>query len=188
MGTLVKNFQARFLLWSLKEGNVIDEPADVLICSANTSLNLSGGVGADLLGRYGTKMQNELHRILAARTPHVARQGEVFAYSGTELPYKAVLHAVAIDGWYHSTPGAVREIIGKAFRMAMDFDAQKVVLAALATGYGDLSLTGFADAIRPFLDQEFSPIKEVCICLMEDYRLGQLADSLSTSFCHSGVS
>jgi O-acetyl-ADP-ribose deacetylase (regulator of RNase III) len=80
---MVKCFQAKSIVWTLKHVNIIDEPADVLICSANASLNLSGGVGADLLGRYGTKMQNELYRILAARTPHVARQGEVFAYSGT---------------------------------------------------------------------------------------------------------
>jgi O-acetyl-ADP-ribose deacetylase (regulator of RNase III) len=165
----------------LKEGNIIDEPADVLICSANVSLNLSGGVGSDLLGRYGMKMQNELHRILAARTPHAARQGEVFSYSGTELPYKAVLHAVAVDGWYHSTPQIVAETIEKAFRMAMDINVRKVALTVLATGFGDLTLRDFADAIRPLLDRDFHPIEEVCLCLMEDYRLTQLADALFKS-------
>lgn len=181
MEALVKNFQAKSTLWSLKECNIIDEPADVLICSANVSLNLSGGVGADLLGRYGTKMQNELHRIIAARTPHAARQGEIFAYSGNELPYKAVLHAVAVDGWYHSSPDVVCKIIEQSFRMAMNLNAKKVALTALATGFGDLTLRDFADAIRPLLDQDFFPIKEVCICLMEDYRLTQLADNFFPS-------
>jgi len=181
MQTLVRSFQAKSILWSLKEGNMIDEPADVLVCSANVSLNLSGGVGSDLLGRYGTKMQNELHQILARRTPHAARQGEVFLYSGTELPYRAVLHAVAIDGWYHSTPQIVGETIEKAFRMAMSIDAKKVALTALATGFGDLTLVDFANAIRPLLDRNFDPIKEVCLCLMEDYRLTQLADALFKS-------
>jgi O-acetyl-ADP-ribose deacetylase (regulator of RNase III) len=176
MQTFIRHFQARSILWSLKEGNIIDEPADVLICSANVSLNLSGGVGADLLGRYGTKMQNELHRIIAVRTPRAARQGEVFMYTGTELPYKAVLHAVAVDGWYHSSPDGVRGTIEKSFQTAMSLSAQKVALTALATGFGDLTLGDFADAVRPLLDRDFSPIKEVCICLMEDYRLVQLAD------------
>ncbi|HEY1662672.1 MAG TPA: macro domain-containing protein [Verrucomicrobiae bacterium] len=165
----------------MKEGNILDEPADVLVCSANTSLNLSGGVGADLLGRYGTKMQNELHRILAARTPRVAQQGEVIAYSGAELPYQAVLHAVAVDGWYHSTPEIIREIVKKSFQMAMNLNAQKVALTALATGFGDLSLIDFADAIRPLFARDFFPIKEVCICLIEDSHLNQFADNLFTS-------
>jgi hypothetical protein len=43
-------------------------------------------------------------------------------------------------------------------------------------------LEDFADAIRPLLNQDFSPIKEVCICLMEDYRLTQLAESFPPSF------
>ena len=31
--------------WTIKHGNILNEPADVLICSANPFLNLSGGVG-----------------------------------------------------------------------------------------------------------------------------------------------
>lgn len=178
MGALVRTFPAKSILWTLKEGNIIDEPVDVLICSANVSLNLSGGVGADLLGRYGMKMQKELHKIIASRTPHAAQRGEVFIYAGTELPYKAVLHAVAVDGWYKSSPEIVREIVEKSFQMAMNLNAQKVALPALATGFGNLTLKDFADAIRPLLHRDFPPIKEVCICLMEDYRVAELADYL----------
>jgi O-acetyl-ADP-ribose deacetylase (regulator of RNase III) len=178
MNATIRNFQGSSILWSLKQGNLIDEPADILICSANVSLNLSGGVGADLLGRYGTNMQQELHKILTSRSPHAARQGEVFAYSGTEQPYKAILHAVAVDGWYHSSPEMVRAIIEKSLQMATGMNARKIALTALATGYGSLDLKGFADAIRPLLDREFHPIEEVCLCLMEDYRLAELASHL----------
>jgi O-acetyl-ADP-ribose deacetylase (regulator of RNase III) len=178
MNTLIRHFQSESILWSLKEGNIVDESADVLICSANVSLNLSGGVGADLLGRYGTKMQQELHKILAARSPHVARQGEVFTYSGTELPYKAVLHAVAVDGWYHSSSDMVQDLIEKCFETAASLDARKVALTVLGTGYGDLTLKDFAEAVRPLFNQDFNPIAEVCICLMEDYRLAELAGNL----------
>ena len=165
-------------MWCLKESNILDEPADVLICSANVSLNLSGGVGADLLGRYGTKMQNELHHMIASRTPRAANRGEVFQYMGDELPYKAVLHAVAVDGWYHSTPLIVQEVIEKAFRMAAQYNARKVALTALATGFGDLTLEDFADGVRPLLNRDFPPLDEVCLCLMQAYRLEQLATRL----------
>ena len=62
--------------------------------------------------------------------------------------------------------------------MATTFDARSVALTALATGFGDLSISGFGDAVRPLLNADFSPVDEVCICLMEDYRLSDLADSL----------
>jgi O-acetyl-ADP-ribose deacetylase (regulator of RNase III) len=174
------SFQSKSIRWSLKACNILDEPADVLICSANVSLNLSGGVGADLLGRYGPRMQAELHRLIAGRTPRAARPGEVIAYAGPELPYKAVLHAVAVDGWYHATPESVRETMATALRMAMELTAKKVTLTALATGFGDLTLPDFADALRPLMSMDFPPIEEVCLCLMEDYRLAQLAESLSS--------
>lgn len=171
-------FQSESIRWSLKACNILDQPADALICSANVALNLSGGVGADLLGRYGPRMQTELHKVIAGRSPRAARPGEVIAYEGAELPYRAVLHAVAVDGWYHATPEGVRETIATALRMAADLTAKKVALTALATGFGDLTLPDFADALRPLLAQHFPPITEVCLCLMEDYRLRQLADNL----------
>ena len=175
---LTKSFQCGPVCWLLKEGNILDESADVLICSANVSLDLSGGVGADLLGRYGSKMQNELRRMISDRTPRLANQGDVFFYFGKEIPYKAVIHAVAVDGWYQATPEIVRKTIERALSGAAEVDAQKVALTALATGFGNLTLGGFADAIRPLLSQRFGLIQQVCICLMEDYRIAQLANCL----------
>lgn len=43
--------------WIVKQGDILAEPADVLVCSANVSLNLSGGVGGEILRRYGDGMQ-----------------------------------------------------------------------------------------------------------------------------------
>lgn len=53
--------------WIVKHDDILDEPADVLVCSANPWLNLSGGVGGEILLRYGPQMQEELHRLLAGR-------------------------------------------------------------------------------------------------------------------------
>lgn len=169
------------LKWTLKCGNILDEPADVLVCSANGSLNLSGGVGADLLGRYGMKMQSELHKIIASRTPRAAKRGEVIQYSDVALPYNAILHAVAVDGWYQTTAAIVEATIRKALTMAGSLGARKVALTALATGFGNLSLANFAEAVQPLLDAQFPPIEEVCICLMEDYRIDELASYLKRS-------
>ena len=53
--------------WTVKQGDILNKKADVLICLANVSLNLSGGVGGEILRRYGDDMQQELHVYLAKR-------------------------------------------------------------------------------------------------------------------------
>jgi O-acetyl-ADP-ribose deacetylase (regulator of RNase III) len=165
--------------WTLKTGNIVDEPADVLVCSANPHLTLSGGVGADLLVRYGSAMQAALQEVVRRRTPHFIPQGEVVPYSDPTLPYRAVLHAVAIDGWYDSSPNAIEQTVTSALRMAADCGARRVALAALGTGFGHLSLAEFAEGVRPLLSQEIPPIDEVCVCLLEEYRVRELAEHLT---------
>jgi O-acetyl-ADP-ribose deacetylase len=165
--------------WTLKTGNIADESADVLICSANPQLTLSGGVGADLLARHGPAMQAALEQIVRQRTRHFIPQGEVVPYSDASLPYRAVLHAVAIDGWYDSSPLIVERTVAAALRMAAGYGAIRVALAALATGFGHLSLAEFAEGVRPLLVQDFPPVEEVSICLLEDYRVRELAKHLT---------
>ena len=167
--------------WTVKVGNIVDETADVLVCSANPHLTLSGGVGADLLARHGPAMQAALEQVVRQRTPHFIPQGEVVPYSDTTLPYRAVLHAVAIDGWYDSSSQIIEQTVATALRMASSYRARRVALAALATGFGHLSLAQFAEGVRPLLSQEFQPIEQVCICLLEDHRVRELAEHLSLS-------
>jgi O-acetyl-ADP-ribose deacetylase len=161
--------------WTVKQGNIIDEPADVLVCSAHHSLNLSGGVGADLLGGFGPKMQAALHKIIANRNPKLLEQGEVVAYSDESIPYRAIVHAVAIDGWYDSSPEIITGTVKKALNLAARYSAKKVTLTALATGFGHLTMEQFAEGVKPLRGVDFFPIEEVCIVLMENDQVQKLA-------------
>ncbi len=161
--------------WFLKQNNILDEPADALICSANVHLTLSGGVGADLLARYGNRMQEALQQIVRERTPHCVQRGEIIPYAGPEIPYKSVLHAVAINGWYESTPAIVTDVTRRALQMAAEKGASKVALTALATGFGRLTLAEFAQAINPLREENVPPIEEVIICLLLDFEVAELA-------------
>jgi O-acetyl-ADP-ribose deacetylase (regulator of RNase III) len=164
--------------WIVKQGNIIDEPADVLICSANVDLNLSGGVGGEILVRYGNAMQKELHRFLSERYLRCARQGDVIQTSSCGTPYKAVLHAVAVNVFYQSSPEVIESIVSKSLRLAASLGARKVALTALATGYGRLSIQDFAKGISPLMAEAFPPIEEVIICVRKDYDVKQLAAAL----------
>jgi O-acetyl-ADP-ribose deacetylase (regulator of RNase III) len=169
--------------WVIKHGNILDEPADVLVCSANVNLTLSGGVGADLLARYGSTMQQTLQAILQARSPHCAQRGEIIPYQGAELPYKLVLHAVAIDGWYESASEVITDILRRALEMAAEHDAKKVALTALATGFGRLTFAEFASGLHPLLKANFPPIEEVAICLLLDFQVTELGSQLPEVEC-----
>jgi len=102
--------------WVLKQQNILDEPADALICSANVNLMLTGGVGADLHARYGGAMQIVLQEKLRTRSPRCADRGEVIPYLGQEMPYKVVLHAVAMNGWYESSPEVITDVRGARWK------------------------------------------------------------------------
>jgi len=41
------------------------------------------------------------------------------------------------------------------------------------------NLAEFAQGVRPLLSQEIPPIDEVCICLLEEYRVRELAEHLT---------
>jgi O-acetyl-ADP-ribose deacetylase len=156
---------ATTMQWRIKHGDILDERADVLVCSANPYLTLSGGVGGAFLLRYGDAMQRELERYLAKSQRRFVDQGEVVPMPACSTPYKAVFHAVGVDAFYQSSAEVITQVVTKALEMAAELEASQVALSAIATGYGRLSLSEFANGIKPVMKREFPPIAEIVLCL-----------------------
>jgi O-acetyl-ADP-ribose deacetylase (regulator of RNase III) len=171
--------KGRPVRWTVKQADILDEPADVLVCSANVFLNLSGGVGGEILLRYGDAMQQELRCYLAGCGLHFVRQGEVVSCGPCGTPFKAVLHAVAVDGFYQSSPAVIEAVVAHSLRVAASLGAQRVALTALATGYGRMSLADFAAGLRPLLAQEFPPVAEVVVCLRNPHDAEELSAAVT---------
>jgi O-acetyl-ADP-ribose deacetylase (regulator of RNase III) len=170
--------------WIAKTADILLEPADVLICSANVFLNLSGGVGGEILSRHGDAMQRELHGYLAEKKLRFVDRGDVVRTLPHGLPCKAVLHAVAVNSFYETSEVAVRDIVEKSLSLAGAFGARTVTLAALATGFGRLRMPQFAAAIAPLTGREFPPIGRVTICVrLEDDRDALAAVVTASSRC-----
>jgi O-acetyl-ADP-ribose deacetylase (regulator of RNase III) len=167
--------------WSVKHGDILAEPADVLVCSANPWLNLSGGVGGEILLRYGPQMQQELHRHLADRGLRLLPQGEVVACGPCGTPYQTVLHAVAIDCFYDSSPEVIRSVVLRALSLAASRGAVKVALAALATGYGRMPIVDFARGLTTLLSLEFPPLSQVVVCLRDRDDADSLSHALAAT-------
>ena len=169
--------------WAFIHGDILDVPADVpadvLVCSGNVFLNLSGGVGGAILLRYGEEMQRELHGVLARVGRRFVERGEVVATSACGLPYLAVLHAVAVDGFYESSPEVVGAAVEKSLAMAEGLGARRVALTALATGYGKLTMRQFAAGIGGVMKAEVPPIEEVVVCVRNEADRVELAAVVS---------
>ena len=161
--------------WSLKHGNLLNQPADVLIVSANPFLTLSGGVGGELLLRYGQDVQYELRRYLQSRKLRYVQPCDVVPTYGGATPYRVVLHAVAIDAFYDSSPEWITTTITKALQMAAEHGVERVALAALATGYGRMPLAEFATGLRPLLKESFGTVQEVLLGVQSAEKHAELA-------------
>src|SRR4051794_36392835 len=149
--------------WRVRSGDILDEPADVLICSANPFLTLSGGVGGALLLRYGSSLQSELNEYLERQGRRFLDRGSVVVTEPPNTPYRAIIHAVAVNGFYESSPAVITGVTRAALRAAAERGARTVALTALATGYGRLTLSQFGQGLIELLSDEFPPIREVVI-------------------------
>ena len=160
--------------WHGHQGDLLDVPAEVLVCSANVYLALSGGVGGAFLLRYGPAMQEELQEYLSRRGIRHVEQGDVVAMPPCGSPYRGVLHAVAVDGVYQSSSTVVASVLAKSLHQAAALGARTVAVAAVATGYGRMSMQDFAAGLRLVVKQTFPPLKQATIGLRSPSDIDEL--------------
>lgn len=160
--------------WQLYQGDILDVPADILVCSANVYLTMSGGVGGAFLLRYGPAMQHALQHFLVERGVRHVERGDIVRMPPCGSPYRAVLHAVAVDGFYESSQEIVADVIARSLRQAVDLEARSVALTAVATGYGRLSMLDFAAGFRRIIEEPFLPIERVIIGIRSPYEAEEL--------------
>ena len=164
--------------WHICYGNILDVKADALICSANVQLNMSGGVGGEILVRHGDQMQKELHRYLSERKIPVVSPGTVVKTPGCGTSFSMVLHAVAIDVFYETSHELLVSTIRRALKLCSKNGIETVALTALATGYGRYPLADFALVLRELQKESFPGIKKVSVCLKNEYDVTELMESL----------
>lgn len=151
--------------FEVKCADAVDEVADAVICGANVLLNLSGGVGGELLRRYGPELQKELHALISDRAGRYAVRGEVFITHSPSVPYRAVFHAVAVDGMYHADAGEVVQMLRGCFEQCEREEMRKVIVTALGTGFGNLTMDEFCDALSLVLRERKYQIPELMLCI-----------------------
>ncbi len=149
---------------AVKVGDVLDEAADAMISPANPWLNMSGGVNGAILLRGGETIQRELHAYLRDSGKSAVEPGTVVVTGAGPLGARHILHAVAIDPFYDSSVEIVRRTVAAALSRARELGARTVVMPALATGYGHLSMEQFAAGLAEAIEaDDWAPIERLVV-------------------------
>lgn len=152
--------------WEVFVGDLLDQTADAFLCTANPWLNMTGGVNGAILGRGNVEIQRELHAFLAKQPKKFVPPATIVETSPGNLSTKHIFHCVSIDGFYHSSSALVTQTVEAALTKAAQRDCETIVMPTLATGYGPLNMTQFANGLRPLLDRSFGPIRHIGIYVL----------------------
>jgi O-acetyl-ADP-ribose deacetylase len=143
-------------------GDVLDQEVDVIICSGNVQLNLSGGVGGALLLRGGVAVQVELHEQVRRTGRKYVDPGTIAVTGPGELPVMKIVHVVAMDAFYQTSKELISSSIQAALTVAHDLGARSIAMSAIATGYGRFPMTSFGSVlvgVLPEFRNSFSSIR-----------------------------
>ena len=166
-------------------GNILDEPADVLIATANPWLQMTGGVNLGIIVRpKGEDVYEELQRYLRDSGKETVEPGTVVCTGPGSLPVKRILHAVSIDPSYDSSVELVGYTIVRALTMARELDARVVTLAALATGFGPLLMDEFAAALRQALVADWTPLETLKVVVRHEEEAAKIRDVVRECASH----
>jgi len=147
---------------SFLTGNIIDIPADGLVCSGNINLNMSGGVSGELLSRGGQSLQVELHKFLEKNGQKYVDPGFTIDI-GSVFNFKCVVYSVAIDAWYESSFSLVSSTLTSALEIIEQRNCKTVNIPALATGYGKLKKPEFGKALKHCFESRKWKFKQINI-------------------------
>jgi len=132
---------------SVKQGDLLDESADIIVSTANPHLQMSGGVNGAILLRGGESVARELQAHLDRLGRRHVPPGSVIITGPGPLKCRHILHAVSINAFYESSVELVAETIGNILSTSAQLNARTIAMPALATGYGPLKMSDFAHSL-----------------------------------------
>jgi O-acetyl-ADP-ribose deacetylase len=146
-------------------GDLLDAVADVLICTANPTLGMTGRVNGALFSRGGEGVQAELKQYLASRHIKYVEAGTVVRTGPGPLAVKHILHAVGVNMFYESSVELISRLLTTALKESSALGARTVATPALATGYGPLSMSECAAALTQAAKGSLPGIEELRVIL-----------------------
>jgi O-acetyl-ADP-ribose deacetylase (regulator of RNase III) len=137
-------------------GEISTVPAEVVCTSTNPHLDLVLGTGGAIREAGGEVIQDECRAIIAREYERTGRrylpQGAAVRTTAGTLPFRAVIHCVAIDAFHGSTPETIAACVRNALReaAALDPPPQAIAMPVFASGNGPFD---FEQGLAIMLDE-----------------------------------
>ena len=90
------------------------------------------------------------------------RYARSYASTASQIA-RAIIHAVAVNGFYETSSEVVAQVSRAALQAAADEGAHVVAMSALATGYGRLTMAQFARGVKEVMSEDIPEIREVVV-------------------------
>lgn len=147
--------------FTIEVGDLTTFCGDGLICSANSDLNLSGGVGGAFGLKFGDSMQKDLRRWQEIHQKRLLSVGEIVSTDGNGWPFRHVLHCVAVDTFYNTDVQIVTKLYQDALVEMNRNECQSVFAACLGCGYGRLSNEQFCEVYQLVKNDLYTNLQSV---------------------------
>lgn len=155
-------------------GDLLRAPAEAVCTSTNPELKLMVGTGGAVRTAGGWEVQEECDRLVAASGRRILPVGSAHVTGAGRLPFRCVIHCVAIDVFH----GSSAEVVAACTRSALDAAEARglasLALPLFATGNGPLELAVSLGAIADVLLAHSGPsVQETWIAVHERHRAGE---------------
>jgi len=159
--------------WKLHEGDITQAPAEVVCTSTNPNLELMAGTGGAIRDTGGWVIQDECKAIIAEET---RRNGHRWLTMGTAvrtgagtLPFRAVIHCVAIDPFHESSEEIIADCTRNALKVARELlpPIRSIAMPVFATGNGLFNFESSLRAMLGVIRADADPEPEVHIIVRE---------------------
>ena len=172
----------------VKQGSVVDEDVDAIVCSANNWLILGSGVAGEIKALGGPDIQNECEQIIKNNGGGPVAIGSAYCTSSgeflrTKKNLKYIIHAVGmgykvrkendLSDRIVATPETVFQAVASALAIAEEKGVRTIAFPLMCArpGYSNLEtedapkvmLTTMMNAINSYTEGEIS-ISKIIIC------------------------
>ena len=134
-------------------GDILGSDAECLVTTANPGFLMNGGIGACLVRAAGPGFRAHVEeRMRATFGFSIAPRGAVLVTGAGRLPFRHVLHVVAVDARYQTDHQVIAACVRDVLTLADRLGARSIALPALATGWGKLPFADCGIAMRTGYD------------------------------------
>lgn len=154
-------------------GDICSAPVEVVCTSTNPHLELILGTGGAVRDQGGHSIQQECLAIITEQRARYGRAwippGSAVRTSAGKLPYRFIVHCIAIDAFHDSSEETIRSCVREALQICATAEppATSVAMPVLASGHGHVEFESSLHIMADELISSHSPLREVVFVVYE---------------------